>query len=257
MPWCRIQPYLAGAILGYLLHRQRNKTIELNWVAVVMGWVLALGCLFAVVYGLDLPTVLETQIAPTKAVSISYGGLHRLVWGLGLAWIVWACAKGYGGWINTLLSWEAFMPLGRVTYVMYLTHDMVVSVYGGNYLHIIPFSHFLAETVEKCGEESLKRDQECGPTMEKCDAILRLHNEGKSCRYIDKALRALNASKSTVSYTIQRFKRTNTLQNLPKSGRPRSVWIATLVKATQMKIARNNKRPLRGWPSKPECRGHL
>ena len=33
----------------------------------------------------------------SSAASIAYYGLHSLVWGLALAWVVFACTKGYGG----------------------------------------------------------------------------------------------------------------------------------------------------------------
>ena len=32
------------------------------------------------------------------------------------------CAKGYGGWVNDFLSWEAFGTLGKLTYCTYLIH---------------------------------------------------------------------------------------------------------------------------------------
>ena len=33
------------------------------------------------------------------------------------------------GWINTLLSWKAFIPLARLTYCAYLVHPVVIFVY--------------------------------------------------------------------------------------------------------------------------------
>lgn len=129
MPWCRIQPYLARIFLGYLLHRQRGYDIKLDWVGrvwvesfqfsdlngtfkvvVLIGWIVALGALFAVVYGLNLPSYFEGEMAmePTKATTITYGGLHRLNWGTALGWVVWACAKGYGGKLLSLLfDWNS------------------------------------------------------------------------------------------------------------------------------------------------------
>eukprot|EP00094_Tigriopus_californicus_P012896 TCALIF_12469-PA protein Name:"Similar to nrf-6 Nose resistant to fluoxetine protein 6 (Caenorhabditis elegans)" AED:0.06 eAED:0.04 QI:8/0.90/0.75/1/0.90/0.91/12/23/645 len=118
----------------------------LTEVVVLIGWIVALGGLFAVVYGLNLPSYFGEEMArePTRATAISYGGLHRLTWGIALSWVVWACTKGYGGWINSFLSWEGFIPLARLTYVMYLIHDIWVTLYAGKYLHTITFNHFEA-----------------------------------------------------------------------------------------------------------------
>ena len=35
------------------------------------------------------------------------------------------------GWINTFLSWPAFIPLSRMSYIIYLTHLSVMGVLQG------------------------------------------------------------------------------------------------------------------------------
>ena len=35
------------------------------------------------------------------------------------------------GWINTFLSWPAFVPLSRMSYIIYLTHLSVMAVLEG------------------------------------------------------------------------------------------------------------------------------
>lgn len=97
MPWTRFQPYGVGIILGYILHRQKGKNIRLSPILVALGWVVAAGTGFAVVYGLNLPHIVETLDLPSKAENIFYGSFHRLAWGCALAWMVWACVSGYGG----------------------------------------------------------------------------------------------------------------------------------------------------------------
>ena len=37
------------------------------------------------------------------------------------------------GFINTLLSWKAFVPLSRLTYCAYLVHPLVMYVYYFNW----------------------------------------------------------------------------------------------------------------------------
>jgi len=39
---------------------------------------------------------------------------------------------GYVGFVNSLLSWSAFVPLSRLTYAAYLVHPMVMIWYYFN-----------------------------------------------------------------------------------------------------------------------------
>lgn len=63
---------------------------------------------------------------PTLPVTVTYATTHRIAWALGLAWIVFSCATGRGGVVNSLLSWDALVPLGRMSYSIYLVHAYLV-----------------------------------------------------------------------------------------------------------------------------------
>ena len=58
-------------------------------------------------------------------------------------------------------------------------------------------------------------------------------------------LLATKVKYGTVCYTIKCYKDTGSIENWPKSGRKRSVRTAKLIKATRMKLTRNNRRSLR------------
>merc|ERR1719186_992651 len=51
------------------------------------------------------------------------------MWCVSLAWVVIACVEGYGGYINDILSWKAFIPLSRLTYCTYLVHPMIIYLF--------------------------------------------------------------------------------------------------------------------------------
>ncbi len=72
--------------------------------AIVLGWTGAVGLGIAVVYGLGYPKIIHNLELPSEAVNVMYGSFHRLAWGVALAWMVWACVKGYGGSQNSLLK---------------------------------------------------------------------------------------------------------------------------------------------------------
>jgi len=120
LPWIRCTVWLTGIGLGYLLHRLRGKQVTLQWWLWLAGWVLAIGTGLSVVYGMtNYQMSYQTY---TKAVAVAYGGLHRFAWGLAVSWVIFACVTGYGGFINTFLSYPGFIPLSRLTYCTYLVH---------------------------------------------------------------------------------------------------------------------------------------
>ena len=60
--------------------------------------------------------------------STVYAMFFRIGWSLALSWTTFACAKGYGGPINSLLSWGPFTVLGRLTFFSYLIHLEIIPI---------------------------------------------------------------------------------------------------------------------------------
>ena len=168
VPWTRFQPYIVGMILGFILHRMRDKkTVKMNSVLVTWIWVwmyfvgwfkcsisfyfqalaFAIGCL--VIYGLgpefqklhDYQITGEYTPAP-KSARAMYNGLHRLAWSAVLSWVIFACTKGLGGPINTFLSWRAWAPLARMSYCMYLVHIATIT-------YFLSLPRFLESTLDR------------------------------------------------------------------------------------------------------------
>ncbi|CAG2058140.1 unnamed protein product [Timema podura] len=90
----------------------------------ILGWVTSLLIQTAVIFGAY--RLIQADYKYNVVEATLYGGLHRFAWALSVAWLVFACAKGYGGFINTLLSARVFRPLSRISYSMYLTHIAVM-----------------------------------------------------------------------------------------------------------------------------------
>ena len=104
----------------------------------------AVGC--AVVYGTNPWQKKAADIHWThKEIPIAarsfYNGLHRVGWGLAVGWVILACVKGAGGPVNTFLSWRAWAPLARMSYVMYLVHIVVIDYYHSLPSYTVTISH--------------------------------------------------------------------------------------------------------------------
>ena len=96
------------------------------------GWVLATAVGSAVVYGL-VPYLNEEQVPVMNSfVRVFYGSFNRLAWSLAVGWLIFACVHGYGGPVNRFLSWKIFIPLSRLTYVVYLVHVNYLLVWSAN-----------------------------------------------------------------------------------------------------------------------------
>uniref|UniRef100_A0A914WB17 Nose resistant-to-fluoxetine protein N-terminal domain-containing protein n=1 Tax=Plectus sambesii TaxID=2011161 RepID=A0A914WB17_9BILA len=123
-PWIRFPVYLMGILLGYYLQNNKRK-VTIPKVVNIVGWALSLAMMLLVVFGLhDYMGGTDIDIF-WRAM---YTAFSRTVWGLCLAWIVYSCYYGYGGPFNRFLSWNIWIPLGRLTYCAYLLH-MTVALY--------------------------------------------------------------------------------------------------------------------------------
>ncbi|XP_069123537.1 nose resistant to fluoxetine protein 6-like [Argopecten irradians] len=125
VPWCRMGPYIVGIVAGYIIYRTNGQykiQKELN----LLIWFLIAVLACVVVYGVYGP-VNGSQW--DNGIAALYNGVHRSVWGLCLCWVIFACVTGNGGIINDFLSWKLFVPLGRLSYCIYLTHVLVLFYY--------------------------------------------------------------------------------------------------------------------------------
>ncbi|KAK7072437.1 hypothetical protein SK128_013072 [Halocaridina rubra] len=126
MPWCRAGPYIIGIWTGYVIHIAKDSpTIKrMSKFQIFIGWVSATVVALSIIFGIARYNKLAVPSSvPEMSVTEAalYGGFHRAVWGIVLAWIVLACHWGYGGPINWFLSHPLWQPLSRLTYCIYLT----------------------------------------------------------------------------------------------------------------------------------------
>ncbi|KAJ8301037.1 hypothetical protein KUTeg_022556 [Tegillarca granosa] len=130
VPWCRIGPYVIGVVAGYCLYNTNGRK-KIHWALNLLGWAVATALSVTVLYGLHdaingNPLSIE--------VAALYNATHRTVLGACVCWVVVA------GYINTLLSWEGFSPLSRLTYCAYLVHPILMYIYFESHRQPIYFT---------------------------------------------------------------------------------------------------------------------
>nr|XP_034301544.1 nose resistant to fluoxetine protein 6 isoform X4 [Crassostrea gigas] len=126
-PYCRIGPYIVGIIVGSLMYKTDCK-VKINKYLNLLLWLVFATLAVVVLYGLRDP-INFPEDALNRDVSALYNATHRIVWGACVCWVIFACATGNGGFINTLLSWSPFVPLARLSYCIFLSHFMIISTY--------------------------------------------------------------------------------------------------------------------------------
>ena len=129
-PYCRINAYLIGILLGFVLYKKWKVKSNL-WILICFYsfmLIIAIGCCLMIVFG-EYKTWNGHPF--TKAENIMYLMFSRTVFSTGIALMVYACHNGFGGVINKLLSWSFWVPLSHLNYLVYLFHTMVLNlIYG-------------------------------------------------------------------------------------------------------------------------------
>ncbi|KAL3196258.1 hypothetical protein MRX96_045280 [Rhipicephalus microplus] len=105
-------PDYAGCMTSLIVtdfgKRKISKTLQLA------GWCASVSCSLFCVF-VKFPWYLEEN-PTTKNVEMTVAFFDRILWSVSLAWITLSCP------VNTFLSWNAFLPLSKLAYGVYLIH---------------------------------------------------------------------------------------------------------------------------------------
>ncbi|XP_075542201.1 nose resistant to fluoxetine protein 6-like [Dermacentor variabilis] len=110
--------YFSGCMTSLIVvdFRQRkiSKTVQL------VGWCASVICgIFCVL--VKFPWYLS-QYPTSQSMELLLAFFDRILWSFSLGWIVLTCATGRGGSLAKFLSWNAFVPLSKLSYGVYLIH---------------------------------------------------------------------------------------------------------------------------------------
>ncbi|XP_071100848.1 nose resistant to fluoxetine protein 6-like [Haliotis cracherodii] len=130
MPYCRVGVFAIGMTLGYILHKTQCKAnIPKAWLT--LGWILSVGVGLVCTY-ITYDEWTDGQITWGRSSLLAHEVLFRPAWALCVSWMIFVCCSGYGGIVNSILSWKAWIPVGRLTYGAYLLHVMVLTNHQAN-----------------------------------------------------------------------------------------------------------------------------
>ena len=126
-PYCRINAYLIGVLLGFVLYKKWRVKCDL-WILICfysLMWIIAIGSCLVIVFG-QYKTWNGHPF--TKSENIMYFMFSHTVFSTGVALMIYTCHNGFGGVINKLLSFSFWVPLSNLNYMTYLVHPIVLTL---------------------------------------------------------------------------------------------------------------------------------
>ena len=136
-PYFRINAYLIGIILGYILHKKysiAHLPISASLQNLIYGllWVLSVLLCLPVVYG----TYKIWHNQPfSEFESVSYHMFSRTAWCIGVAILIFICNRCNDRFlqrtVNGILSWDGWNPLVKLTFGAYLIHYVMLDFMMG------------------------------------------------------------------------------------------------------------------------------
>lgn len=122
-PWVRIGPFIIGILLGYILFKcKSNPDFKFNNMYNIVGWYLALFSMGLMLFGLWPNFQANPANHLNKTENILYQATSRIIWAIGLGFVIFSCCMNKGGFINDILTWKIWTPLSRLSFAAYLVH---------------------------------------------------------------------------------------------------------------------------------------
>ncbi|XP_023289003.1 nose resistant to fluoxetine protein 6, partial [Orussus abietinus] len=115
--YTRATPWLIGVLLGYIMF---SKNFEYRRLYAALGWSLAVASF--VICAVAYRTFQNKDYKYDIVWETTYPVASRTLWGIGIAWIIFACLQKSSGPVSKFLSLPIFIPLSRLSYCIYLVH---------------------------------------------------------------------------------------------------------------------------------------
>lgn len=117
----RLGSWTFGIMLGYAIYQSRGQKLKVSNALNNVLWIIAIGTLISIVFGL-YPFIQVENNWTTRFGNAMFNACFRVAWSLAVAWIIFSCHNGLGGFVNWFLSLKEWQPLGKMGLSIYLVH---------------------------------------------------------------------------------------------------------------------------------------
>lgn len=130
-PYPHAFPFFLGLWLGYMLANNKWRYQVREWSR--LGWTLSISSLILVNLSSHIWMAGHVELNGVQAqyISTSYNILCAICWALGYSWIIVGCHYGCGPTLNKLLSSQVFVLLSKASFIIYLSHMLLIRTYFG------------------------------------------------------------------------------------------------------------------------------
>ncbi|KAH6946005.1 hypothetical protein HPB50_011108 [Hyalomma asiaticum] len=135
--------YFSGCMTLLMLDDFKNSKI--SKVMNAAGWFVAASCAVCVVF-MKIPWYIK-QNPTSEGVKLFMAFIDRVLWSIFLSWFTLACATGRGGFVNRVLSSDVYVPLGKLSFGVYLIHYPFLMVLLHTTRERLLWSHFTLVTL--------------------------------------------------------------------------------------------------------------
>lgn len=127
-PYAHVVPFYLGLWCGFILAKNKFKTfVEQNSK---LGWFLSIACMSLV--NLSTHVWMSGYAEPNNQyISTSYNTICATLWAFSFAWLVIACHYQRSSTLNRVLSLDIFIILSKASFIIYLSHMLLVRYYFG------------------------------------------------------------------------------------------------------------------------------
>ncbi|KAF4531441.1 hypothetical protein B566_EDAN004211 [Ephemera danica] len=116
----RVAAYVIGVGLGCVFHYFGNSKLKVDLINAALSLMA-----FVVFGGYPLK---QYEYHDRGLAAAFFGAVHRPVWALAIAWLIFACHQGFGGWLNSFLSARFWLPLSRISLCISLLNPLVLLI---------------------------------------------------------------------------------------------------------------------------------
>ncbi|GFT13901.1 nose resistant to fluoxetine protein 6 [Nephila pilipes] len=132
----RAGPYFIGILFGYMMIKKPDLYVSRN--IQMICWCVAAGACGCVIF---ITSAWFKVYTPSTFQLVIYASLYKIAFTLGIAWMTFCCMTGRGGFINEFLSWKLWVPLSKLTFLIYLIHPYLQNVFIANFKKVHEVNH--------------------------------------------------------------------------------------------------------------------
>lgn len=127
-PFPHAYPFFLGFWTGYMIAKDSWRRLVQKWSS--FGWCLALVSMILVSMSSHIWMSGMVKLG-NQYISTAYNTICVLLWATSYAWIVIACHYGCAPTLNKILSVKLFVYLSKASFIIYLSHMLLVRIYFG------------------------------------------------------------------------------------------------------------------------------